>query len=56
MKLSAPKNATFCVALILIVIGLVAKFGVIPAIAGFAFWFVFAGALLLCLAVMLKGL
>ena len=56
MKLSAPKNATFFVALILIVLGLVAKLGLVAAIAGYAFWLVFAGAVLLVLSVVLSGL
>ena len=56
MKLSAPKNVTFYIALILIVLGLVAKLGVVAALVGYAFWLVFAGAVLLALAVLLKGL
>lgn len=56
MKLSAPKNVTFIIAAVLIVLGLVAKLGVVSALAGAAFWLVFAGAVLLCLAVLLSGL
>ena len=56
MKLSAPKNVTFIISLVLVALGLVAKLGVVSAIAGYAFWLVFAGAVLLALAVLLKNL
>lgn len=56
MKLSAPKNVTFIISVVLVALGLVAKLGVVAAITGYAFWLVFAGAVLLALAVLLKNL
>ena len=56
MKLSAPKKVTFYIALILIVLGLIAKLGAVAALTGLAFWFVFAGAVVLVLSVLLSGL
>ncbi len=56
MKLSAPKQITWWVALVLAVVGLVAQLGVISAIATYAFWIVFVAAVLLLLATYFPGL
>jgi len=56
MKFSAPKIMTWLIALFLGLIGLIAQLGAVSALAPFAFWFAFAGLLLLALGVMVKGL
>lgn len=47
MKLSAPKQITFWIALFLAVVGLVAQLGIIAALSGYAFWFAFIGFVVL---------
>ena len=47
---------TFIVSVVLVLIGVIAKLGVIAALANFAFWFVLVGFILLALAVLLKNL
>ena len=57
MKLNAPKQLTWLIAIILGVLGLITLF--VPALAFFAaqaFWLVFAGLVLLALGCFLKGL
>ena len=56
MKLSAPKNLTFYIAIVVAVIGLLGQLGVIAAVAPFAFWLVFAAFVLLALGNLLSGL
>jgi len=56
MKLRAPKNVTFWVAVVLAVAGLLGNLGVVGALAGYAFWLVFVGFVLLMLGVLLKDL
>lgn len=56
MKLSAPKNVTWWVAVILGVLGFLGTFISIPVVSDAAIWFVFAGFALLALASLLKGL
>lgn len=56
MKLSAPKNYTWIIALILAVLGLLGELGVIAALASFAFWLALVAAALLLLATFVKGL
>lgn len=56
MKLSAPKNITFYIALIIAVLGLLGKFGVLAFLAPYAFWLVLVAFVLLALATLLKGL
>ena len=54
MKLRAPKNITFYVAVILAVLGLISQlFSVLP---GFAFWLVLVGFVVLALGNLLEGL
>jgi hypothetical protein len=55
MKLTPPKKATFWVAIVLGLLGLIATFVTIPVVRGFAFWFVFAGFALLALGLTVKG-
>jgi len=56
MKLSAPMQITWWIALALVVIGVVASLGALPVIGAYAFWLVVIGAVLLLLATLLKGL
>lgn len=54
MELSEPKQITFWIAVVLVVIGLIIAF--FTDIAEFDFWFVLAGFILLALGNLLKGL
>ena len=56
MRLSAPKQITWVISLILGIVGLLSMFVVIPHISMYAFWVVFAGLVLLLLGNALKGL
>jgi hypothetical protein len=56
MKLTPPKTITWWIAVILGVLGLLGHFGVIAALAPYAFWFVAAGLILLVLATLIKDL
>jgi hypothetical protein len=56
MRFSAPKKATWWIALILAVLGLVGKIGTIPLISGIAFWLMAAGYALLGLSTSVKNL
>lgn len=56
LKLSAPKVVTFWIAVLLAVIGLLAQQGFLSGFAGYAFWLVVAGFILLALATLFKDL
>lgn len=57
MKLSAPKNITFVIALILAIVGLLAATTILSFIpAAWGLWLLFVGFVLLALGVLLKGL
>ena len=47
MKLSEPKVVTFWISVALVLLGLLASQGTIPALAAYAFWLVVAGFVLL---------
>ena len=55
MKLSAPKQITFWVAVVVGVIGLLASFVAIPVLSGYAFWIVVLGFVILVLGNVLEG-
>jgi uncharacterized RDD family membrane protein YckC len=55
MRLSAPKQAVFCISVILIILGLVASLVAIPVVSGINNWIAFAGGVLLSLGCLLKG-
>lgn len=55
MRLSAPKQITFWIAVILAVIGLVAQLGIVAALGGYAFWFVFVGFVVLAAGCFFEG-
>lgn len=56
MKLSAPKNVTFWIAVVIALVGLIAFFGVIPGFGAYSFWLVLVGFVLLALANLMEGL
>jgi hypothetical protein len=56
MKLSAPKQVTFWVAVVIGLIGLIAYIVPIPMVSPFAFWVVVLGFVILALANLLEGL
>ena len=56
MKLSAPKNVTWIIAVVLGVLGLLGTFTAIPVVSANAFWFVFIGFAILAVATFVDGL
>jgi hypothetical protein len=56
MKLSAPKEITYFIALILAILGVLTSQGIIFAYSGYAFGLVIAGFILLALGNIVKGL
>jgi len=56
MKLSAPKQVTFWVAVVIGLIGLIAGIVPIPVVSPFAFWVVVVGFVILALANLMEGL
>ena len=56
MKLSAPKNITFYIAVVLGVLGLLGAIVQIPVLTGAAFWLVFVGFAVLALGNLLPNL
>ena len=56
MKLSAPKQGTFIVAVVLAVVGLLAVLVQIPVLTGLSFWLVILGFIVLALSVLSPGL
>ena len=56
LDLSAPKNITWWIAIVLGVLGLLGSFMAIPVISGLSFWLLFLGFALLAVATMIEGL
>jgi len=56
MSLSAPKQITWWVAVVLAVIGLLAQLITIPALSGIAFWILLVAFIILALGTFLEGL
>lgn len=56
MRLSAPKQITWIIALILGLLGLLGMLGTIPVISGLAFWLVVIGLALMLVATITHGL
>jgi len=56
LKLSAPSQIVWIIALILGVVGIIATLGVIPTLSAFAFWLVVAGWALLLIATVMRGM
>lgn len=55
-KLSRPKVITFWIAVIIVVLGVLAALGTIPALSAYALWMAVAGFVLLTLGNLVKGL
>jgi len=55
MKLSAPKQITFWIAVILAVLGILGTLVTLPVLSGFAFWLVVIGFIVLALGNLLEG-
>ncbi|MBI3172140.1 MAG: hypothetical protein HYZ25_00350 [Chloroflexi bacterium] len=56
MNLSAPKQLTFWIAVIVAAIGVIASLVSIPVLSGFAFWLVVIGFLILAAGNLMEGL
>ena len=56
MKLSAPKQITWIIAVVLGVLGLLGSFVALPIVGGSSFWLVFLGFALLAIATLVDGL
>lgn len=56
MKLRAPKNITFWISLILVVLGIIAKLVPLGVLSAWFWVLILAGYILLALGVLLKGL
>lgn len=56
MKLSAPKQVTWIIAVVLGVLGLLGNFAALPLVGGSGFWLVFLGFALLAIATLVDGL
>jgi heme/copper-type cytochrome/quinol oxidase subunit 1 len=56
MKLSAPKQITFWIAVVIAAVGLIAHLVTIPVLSGLAFWLVVIGFILLAVANLVEGL
>jgi hypothetical protein len=56
MKLTPPKVITFWISVLLGVLGFVGKIVTVAVLTPYAFWFLFAGFVLLVLALLVKGL
>ena len=56
LNLSAPKNTTWWIAVVLGMLGILGSFMTIPVISGLSLWLLFLGFALLALATMTEGL
>ena len=56
MNLSAPKQLTFWIAVVVAVVGLIASLVTIPVLSGFALWLVVIGFIILAAGNLLEGL
>jgi hypothetical protein len=56
VKLSAPKQITWIIALVLGIIGFLGYLVTIPVITGLAFWFVLVALALMLVATLIEGL
>jgi len=56
MKLNRPKEITFWIAVVLVLLGIMAHLGSIPGLAAYAFWMVVAGFVLLALGNLMRNL
>ncbi len=56
MKLSAPSQVVWVIALVLGLVGVLASLGTLPMFAAYAFWLVVAGWALLLIATLLRNM
>jgi len=56
MKLNAPTQTLWLVAVCLGVLGVIGKLTTIPVVSTYAFWFIFAGFILLVIGTVYKRL
>ena len=56
MNLSAPKQVTFWIAVVLAVLGILATLVTIPVLSGFAFWLVVIGFVVLAIGNLAEGI
>jgi len=56
LKLSAPSQVVWIIALILGIVGILGVLGVITGLAAYAFWLVVAGWALLLVATLMRGM
>ncbi len=56
MKLTPPKVVTFWISVVLALLGFIGALTSLPVLSTYAFWFLFAGFILLALALLIKGL
>ena len=56
MNLSAPRQVTFWIAVVVAVLGVLASLVTIPVLSGFAFWLVVIGFIILALGNLMEGL
>ena len=56
MNISAPKQVTFWVAVVLAVLGVLASLVSIPVLSGFSFWLVVIGFVVLAAGNLVEGL
>ncbi|MGB2894661.1 MAG: hypothetical protein WBB65_00680 [Anaerolineales bacterium] len=56
MKLNAPKQITWWVAVVIGALGVLGQLVAIPVVSGLSFWFVTVGLVILILATLLKDL
>ncbi len=56
MKLSAPKQVTWIIAVAVGALGFIGTYVTIPVVSGIAFWLIFGAFVLLALATFLKDL
>lgn len=56
MKLSAPKQYTWWIAVVVGALGFIGNFVTLPVISGLSFWLLFIGFGLLALATFMDGL
>lgn len=56
MNISAPKQLTFWIAVVVAVVGLISYLVTIPVLSGLAFWIVVLGFVILALGNLMEGL
>ena len=56
MKLTAPKQITWWIALIIAILGLFGQFGIVAALNPYALWLFLIAYALLAVATLIKGL